>query len=426
MTSNMDNQSLYEKKRIRCAKTLVWAGFLVYVLMMGSKNVITAEVVSLMDVFGTTKAQTSLSMTYYFITYAIAQVLLTFIMPKLNLRIFLTISGGLSAIATIIMGFSKTIELLYVMCALNGIFTAGIYSGCMASFSKYLPSTLLPFANKIMTAGTAVWGALSYGLPPLFVGHGLWNAPFIILGALFLISVVFFFIVFSKMRKYPQQISNDKKTTFNDEKPYINIKNNSGVITYFAIMLCFSFLGNTVHYMVMNWIPNMLYEVFYIPQSYSILITLIVPLISVAGSIYSINLCQRYNNIFIVSAVFSALSALTLIPMIFIFDKNVVLSIVLLGLFVAFATGGRSIFTGVLAFKMRSKINSGSYLAAVNAVAAVMAGVVPPITGNIIDAFSGVSGYGVSYLIASALIVVYVVSTLLYSAWFNKTKTRKN
>lgn len=423
MTVTNANSQL-DKGRIKCAKTLVWAGFFMYVLMMGSKNVFTAEMVSLMDVFKTTKEQTSLAMTYYFITYAIAQFVLTFIMPKLNLRLFLTISSGLSAITTVLMGFAGNIEYLYFLCAINGIFTAGIYSGCMASFSKYLPANLLPYANRIMSIGTAAWGVLSYGIPPLFVGKGLWNAPFIILGVLFLLSVVFFFFVFNEMKKYPPIISTatSAKTTSTEEEPYMRIKKKSGIVKYFIVMLGFSLISNTIHYMVMNWIPSMLNATFNMPQSYSILITLIVPVISVFGSILSINLCQKHTNIFIISAILTSISTIALIPMVFAFDFNVVLSITLIAIFVMLGTGGRGVFTGILAFKMRTQVNSGSYLAAYNAVASVAAGVIPPLTGKLIDSFSGISGYGISYLIATVLSVIYVICTILFAIYYNKTK----
>lgn len=423
MAKESANQSFSDKERIKCAKTLVWAGFFLYVIMMGSKNVFTAEMVSLMDVFETSKEQTSLAMTYYFITYAIAQFVLTFIMSKLDLRMFLTLSGGLSAITTILMGFAGTIEYLYVLCAFNGIFTAGIYSGCMAAFSKYLPANLLPFANKMMSIGTAVWGALSYGIPPLFVGKGLWNAPFILLGAFFLLSVIWFFHAFNKMKKFPPIISDTiVNNTTTEEEPYIKIKKKSGIIIYFIVLLGFSLLGNTIHYMVMNWIPNMLNATFNMPQSYSILITLIVPVISVFGSILSINLCQKYTNIFIVGAVLTSISLVALIPMIFAFDVNIILSIALIAIFVTLGTGGRGVFTGILAFKMRTQVNSGSYLAAFNAVAALAAGIVPPLTGKLIDSFNGVTGYGISYLVATLLSVIYIICMIIFAIYYNKTK----
>ena len=39
-----------EKDRVKYGKVLVWASFFFYVLMMGSKNVFTAEIVTLQGV----------------------------------------------------------------------------------------------------------------------------------------------------------------------------------------------------------------------------------------------------------------------------------------------------------------------------------------------------------------------------------------
>ena len=415
-----------EKDRVKYGKVLVLASFFFYVLMMGSKNVFTAEIVTLQGVFGTSKADTSLAMTYYFITYAIAQVVLSPFMGKLNLRIYLTVTGVASACITVLLGVFKDINIIYVLCAINGIFQAGIYSGCMACISKYLPLNMLPFANRMMTIGTALWGLLSYGIPPLFVGHGLWNVPFILLGALFFVSSIIFFWALGRMRKFPPMVGNkekgeDKRQT---EKAYINLKGGKGVAFYFALMFFITFLGNTMHYAVMNCIPNMMKDVFAMPEEYSILITLIVPVVSVVGSILVINLCEKFTNIIWISAAFLAVAVLALVPMIFFFDKNIIISIALIIIFVTAGTGGRSVFSGVLAFKMRTRINSGSYLAAINAVASVCAGVIPPIMGKVIDAFSGVTGYGVTYLITLIVGVIYLLTLVVFALWYSNGKKK--
>ena len=183
-------QSVAEKDKIKCAKFLIWAGFFVYVLMMGSKNVYTAEVAAIQLAFGKTKAEASLAMTYYFITYAIGQLAIAPLFSKINIKIYLTITAGLSSALTVLIGFMPSMELLYVLCAVNGALQAGIYSGVMAIISKYAPAKLLPYANRVMSTGGAIYGVLSYGVPAIFVGFGLWNVPFVLLGIVFAITVV--------------------------------------------------------------------------------------------------------------------------------------------------------------------------------------------------------------------------------------------
>ena len=70
--------------------------------------------------------------------------------------------------------------------------------------------------------GTAAWGVISYGVSALFVGYGLWNAPFIVLGGLFLLSAIFFLFAALNRKKYPAAIANAIKTaSISRNKPAI-------------------------------------------------------------------------------------------------------------------------------------------------------------------------------------------------------------
>ena len=96
-----DELNIDTKSRDKYSKMLIWACFFVYVFMMGSKNAYTAEMVTLQGVFGKSKAEISLAMTFYFVTYAIGQLILSALMGKINLKIYLTITASVSAILTI-------------------------------------------------------------------------------------------------------------------------------------------------------------------------------------------------------------------------------------------------------------------------------------------------------------------------------------
>lgn len=412
------------KKRDRYAKILIWACFAFYTLMLASKNVYTAEIVSLMSVFKTTKAQTSLAMTYYFVVYAIVQIILSFTMTKVNLRFYLTITGIMSALLTIMMGFAPNITTLYILCAVNGIMQAGIYSGCMSVLAKYLPNYMLPSANRIMSMGAAFYAVLAYGVPSLFVGFGLWNVPFILLGVIFFISTIVFFLMVGKMKKFSTVDTPKitKTTVVENEKPIIQIKGKKGVAIYFTIMLTLTLFSMTGHYSVLNWIPNMLTDVYSMPESFSILITLVGPAVSLAGSLACINLCQKYKNLFYVGGTFMIIGTICFIPMIFAFDCNIILAVVLIIIYLTMSAGARAILSGIIAFKMRARIDSGSYLAAYNGVASVIAGVIPPLIGLLIDAFPGVQGYGVSYLFTTVFNVLFILGVFAYGYWFKKRK----
>lgn len=415
-----------ERKRYKDAKAFILASFFVYILMMGSKNIFTAELVTLTGVFEATKAETSLAMTYYFITYATGQLILSFLMKRINLRLYLSVTAALSAVLTILLGISPTLKVIYALCAANGILQAGIFSGCMAALSRYLPVTLLTYSNRLMTVGTACWGVLSYGIPPLFVGKGLWNLPFFLLGGLFLVAAILFFITFGRIRQYPpREEESPAPAERGSYKPYFKLGTRRRMARYLGAVLAVVILNESMQYMIMNWIPNMLYDVFGISESYSILITLIVPVISAGGSILAINICEApRRNVFSLSAAFTAISSIALLPMVFIFDRSAVLSVLLIAVFIAFAAGSRAIFAGVIAFKMQSQIDAGTFLAATNAVGSLSAAFIPPLAGLIIDSSAGASGYGMTYLIALLIGIVNIAAIMLFVVWYKREEVK--
>ena len=414
---------IQDKGKIKSAKFLIWAGFFMYVLMMGSKNVYTAEVAAIQLAFGKSKAETSLAMTYYFITYAIGQLAIAPLFSKINIKIYLTVTAGLSSLLTVLIGFAPSMGLLYVLCTVNGALQAGIYSGVMAIISKYAPAVLLAYANRVMSAGGAIYGVLSYGVPAIFVGFGLWNVPFILLGVVFAVSVVVFFISAQNMKKYPPEISENKGKIISKENVpmYINVSTTSKKVKYFVLMALLSLFGNFMHGILQQWLPSLLHEKFGMDLSYSILITLLVPLGLFAGSLVSVSLCERYKNVFNVSMCVTAIAIIVLAPMLFFYSANIVLTIVCVVGFLAISNAGRLTFSSILSFKMRSHINTGSYLAFLNSIAAVVQAVAPPIGGAIIDSV----GYGKLFALSVAIGVVFM-GLLFISSLMVKNAQKQN
>lgn len=413
MSLSKTNVDYEQVKKDRISKTFIWACFFLYILMMGSKNSYTAEIVEIMTVFDTTKARASLAMTYYFVTYAVAQIILTFIMGKINLRIYLGVTAGVSAILTILIGYMNTIEPVYALCAVNGIMQAGIYSGCMQALSRRLEKRLLPLANKIMGLGTSVASLISYAVPALFVGLGRWDLPFKVLGILFLLSAIFFIWAYTKIKKYPPVISteNGKTKMLTNEKAFIELPSNGKKVMFFIFMACLTLIGNTTYYSTFNWIPNLLYEEFSMPKSFSIFLTLLFPVVNAFVSIGVVNLCEKFVNILAVSFSLMIISLCFFLPMTFVHNVNIVLTLVCMVVFIALGSGARQVFSSILAFKMRTQISSGGYLAFTNAFAALAAGVMPTLSATIIDSL----GYQVLFIIVFAVGLLYATIVGVWS-----------
>ena len=129
---------------------LIFACAFVWVIMMGSKNIYTAEYIEIGNLFNVDKPQASLAMTFYFITYSVVQVLLFFYMGKVNIKWYMLISIALSGVVTVIVALATELWQLWWILAINGILQAGTWGMCTAVLDKYLPITMKASANMIM------------------------------------------------------------------------------------------------------------------------------------------------------------------------------------------------------------------------------------------------------------------------------------
>ena len=143
------------------------------------------------------------------------------------------------------------------------------------------------------------------------------------------------------------------------------------------------------------------------------------------GPLIIISICAHSKNIFMVGAVTSFLSLIVFLPFTFFFDKSVVLAIILLVIYNVINSGTLVVYTGEMGFNMRSQINTGSYVAIVNAVAAIMAGVIPPITGGIIDASDSYFPVFLIALIISAISACVFFALALIKLFMNKNKIKQ-
>ena len=156
-----------------------------YVSMMGAKNLYTAEIIEIIDAFGSTRAKASMANTLYYITYAAVQIVLFFCFDKLNLKRFLSVTIAISAINIVVTGFVTDMWQIWLLFAVNGCLQAGGYAGIMLIFAKNLPYKYLAGTNRIVSSSGVAANVLSFGFATVSVSFFDWRFGFYVLGGLF-------------------------------------------------------------------------------------------------------------------------------------------------------------------------------------------------------------------------------------------------
>ena len=86
VVSVSDGNEVALRARKKKYNFLIAACVFLYASSIASKSVFTAEIVKVLDVLNVTKVQASLANTYYFITYALLQVGLSFFIGRINVK----------------------------------------------------------------------------------------------------------------------------------------------------------------------------------------------------------------------------------------------------------------------------------------------------------------------------------------------------
>lgn len=408
-----------EEKRIRIGKLLVFACFLLYATSMAAKGVFSAESKFIKE-FWQIKDYSLVSMTntFYFIAYGLVQVILFFIINKINVRKYMICSIPFAAISMILMGTVNDIYFMWLFFGLTGAFQAGIFCGCTYILTENLPIKLLSFGNKMMNISYAVGTLISYWLCGICVGAKLWRLPYFLLGGAFLIAIIIFAIVVTiaiRFKKINEKLDIKSQNNTNlkikeyEDKPLFTLETKRKKTLFYIIDTVMTFFVTSLFYMVMNYITALLVDVHGLNDDISIYVSMLAPAVIAIGPMIAICMSD-YNRDFIRVGLYMLISLFPIVLLLyFLYSFNILVALFLSLLFIIMANGAKCVVLSVISFRMRKIINSGSYSAMSNAVASLAAGVAPTITGVIID----VAGWQANYLVIAVLVAVLVIATLI-------------
>ena len=423
------------KSRSHAYALLIFASFFLYIVLTGAKNLYVAEKTTLQQL-GTFGSFTDLAATmeYYFYAYAVMQILLAFFMHRLNIKYFLTITLGLSAVITILMAFTDTIISHWVLYTVNGAMQAGVWGCSLQVLGKYLPRKELSIANTLMTSGPAVAGVVSYGFAAAFGDN--WRLPFIILGTLLLLAVGLYFFSVSHVQRFPRVVEThhviredgtEADLSDEDENDFIHLDNKKRKIVFYVLSVIMGLAVTGLFFTINNTLDIFLKQIGGFDNTTAKWITVVAPVAIIIGPILCVKVCDKHRNFLAVGVGFFGLSAVFAVLLLFLFDVHIVLSLVLLLAFMVLTNGGRSISLSIAALKLRDKIDVGVCSVLTNAAASIASGVIPKLFTMIIDnpTLSPVENWTNAFTLITVwnvVVVAVLVGLILWIKYINRKK----
>ncbi len=406
---------------------LIFTCVLIWVICLGSKNIYTAEYIEIGNLFGVDKPRASLAMTFNFITYSTLQIVLFFIMGKINIKWYMFISIFLSGITTVFVALATDLWQLWWILAINGILQAGVWGMCTAVLDKYLPVQMKAKANVLMNVGMPASGIISYGSASLFVSFKRFDSPFTFFGVLLSVSAVLFFIAVSKCAKLKKQQSVKQSSSKTVEiKPIQNLpftlKTTKKKTLFVVISFVLSIVVHFIYYGVLNWLPSLLTENFDMKENIAQAISVIAPITVALGPIFAIRHCEMHPNFVFVGFMYLILACICSLLLIFLFKVNFILTLVLVCAFLIIVQGTISMVFSVISYKLSEYVNAGAHAGLMNAAGGISAGFAPTIIGAIIECNNG---WQLSYLAIFIITLITTVFMAILLVMLNKSRKCK-
>lgn len=297
------------------------------------------------------KPELGLVATYFFFAYGIGQLLNGFLGDKMSPR-FLVFTGiFMSGISNILFGFASSISQMQILWLLNGFFQSMIWSPLIKYLSNLLhgPQCLKVSVGLSTTGPVGMFAA--YGLSALLIHMSGWRINFLIAGFL-LVGVSILWLIGTKQINKYVEVYGVEDTFIISENPQQqnniwslkDIVVKSGLI----IILLICFIQGVLKDGINVWIPSYFSEAFSISPSVSSGISMILPIINVAGVFFSKWLNdKKFNGEMSTASFLFMLTCTSLLLMLFT-GNSLIFSFILLAIMSTCIGGINTVATSIM------------------------------------------------------------------------------
>lgn len=423
----LDSRTPMTKQQKRLMHLLIWACWAVYAASMMSKKVYAVELVEVTKAWGTSNTQAGFPLTCYYITYCIAQILFAIFIKKINVKNFFLVTVSASSVLLMIVALTQSLTQLTLIMALIGITHCGIWAGAMYLISRYVPEEKHGYAVSVMSTGFPVGNFLAYALSSAAVAFGNWQYAFWVAGGVLLAAVVFLFIVLGKVDKgLPQIVRTAVESTVSESG---KLKKHGGYsprfIVSFSVIILAALVYQLMDMPIGTYLPKLFVSEYGMPESYSILISMFLPIAVIGGPFLGTAVCthrhvpfMKASNLFLIAALVCP------VILLFIYKTNIVLTLIFTVLYATLIRGFNTCSGTLATLQIDSEMNAGSITAFSNAGATVACAIVPMLFGYLFDNYAS-SAWTIFYLIFIGVMLFMILVNAVASIAIKKLEKKK-
>lgn len=365
------------KKNINILIFICWLAYTVAYIGRLNYN---AGLVAIIEDLNPTKAEAGLVSSYFFFAYGIGQLVHGILSKKYNPKKMIFFALFASGILNILMPLAGKVEVMQILWLFNGIFQSIIWTSIIKALSEKLPEKDIMRAVVILSTSVAFGTFFAYGFTSFFNYFFSWRFVFYFASIILIIVSFIWLRILSRLKKVLPNILKiqGKETVSQAQKSFM--------VSSFLVLAVIAIANGFVKDGITTWVPSLLYETFGIEASLSILITLIIPLLSIIGSVLAKALHQRIKAHQLLNLIFFSLAAFLLLIIVLTFKyRNLLLFMVCFVGISCLMLAINNVITSMMPLELRNNFNPGLIAGLINAFCYLGSTLSAVILGGIAD-----------------------------------------
>ena len=349
------------KEKIKASAAFMWLCWFIYASSYLGKVNYAANINQIMDFFKVDHSSAGLASTFFFFAYAIGQVVNGLFCKKYNVKWMIFISLLVSSCVNLCVGISSSFAPIKYLWLLNGFAMSILWPCLIRTLSENLSKKDMPKASVTMGTTVATGTFLIYALSALFVKINF-KLSFYLPATMFLVAaLVWIFTYPSLVKRANEESQQEEEEEIVTEKAVQATAFNKPLLLLSIVMLAiYGIATNLIKDGLTTWVPSILKEQYQLDSSFSIILTLALPMVALFGNIFAVKLHKKIPDYVLHVAVLFLCSGAIIGGVIAGLSLNQFV-LTLLGFTVVcwLVSSSNSLITSIFPLFMKGKVNSG-------------------------------------------------------------------
>ncbi|MDO4364207.1 MAG: MFS transporter [Clostridia bacterium] len=279
---------------LKKSKLTVIALWVAYASSYFIRTCYAASIAAIVDEGIYKKGEVGLIGTAFFICYGIGQLISGLIGDRVNpfaMIIFGLCAGSASCFA---MAFANSLYLMLAVWALNGFFQSMLWSPILRIFSETIHKSLQKKSILHISLSLPIGTVCAYLISTVIIKYANFRYVFLCGGVCILFAAVLVIFTFFYIKNDLDVIQKQKiKAAVSGEKvSFMSLATMSGLF----VIIAPSFLHGMMRDGITNWVPTMIGETYGVSPSFSVFLTVALPIFNAFGAYAVVPLYKKLKN----------------------------------------------------------------------------------------------------------------------------------